>query len=41
MGHILFVDGMLTCELGGIDLTEHQLVAAMIMSAEPMLETAA
>ena len=38
---IVFVDGMLTCELSGNDLTEHQLVAAMNMSAGPMLESAA
>jgi ABC-type sugar transport system ATPase subunit len=38
---IVFVDGMLTCELGGNDLTEHRLVAAMNMSAGPMLESAA
>ena len=38
---IVFVDGMLTCELGGNDLTEHQLVAAMNTSAAPMLESAA
>jgi ribose transport system ATP-binding protein len=38
---IVFVDGMLTQELHGNALTEHQLVAAMNTSAKPMLRPAA
>jgi ABC-type sugar transport system ATPase subunit len=38
---IVFVDGMLTRELDGEELTEHQLVAAMNMGAAPVLRPAA
>jgi ABC-type sugar transport system ATPase subunit len=38
---IVFVDGMLTQELHGDGLTEHQLVAAMNTSTKPMLRSAA
>ena len=38
---IVFVDGMLTQELHGDALTEHQLVAAMNTSANPMVRPAA
>ena len=38
---IVFVDGMLTRELDGGELTEHQLVAAMNMGAAPVLRPAA
>jgi ABC-type sugar transport system ATPase subunit len=38
---IVFVDGMLTQELHGEALTEHQLVAAMNTSGKPMLRPAA
>jgi ABC-type sugar transport system ATPase subunit len=38
---IVFVDGMLTQELHGNALTEHQLVAAMNTSANPMVRPAA
>ena len=38
---IVFVDGVLTRELFGDSLTEHELVTAMNTSDKPMLKRAA